>query len=513
MSSLVHTKSFSQVAVTIVTTALSINLVSCSQTNFSPVPNSSLATPVLFENTYKSAASEVQYEQANSDENKTKLSFQVENGSGLLQNLLKSEIRVTENGVPITDFTLNKNSITNVTTADIIFVVDVTGSMAPTIEAAKQKLIDFVNNTRAQGYHTRMCLSTFGDYTVKKCTRFYNNDPKVASTETEVTELISEITKLKALKGSADPGGYDLDENPMRAVIDAAGAPWSSDSQRFVILLTDAGFLYSPGNSGAVGSGAPMFSQVTAAIKQAQMKIFAVTPSLSGYDKKFGTADGIVAQSDGEWFKYSELVNGTITLNTVLNRILSSINTTFTVDYVLTSQSTLDATKPLSQRNIVLELVDSSKGVIKGLVTTSNLPDGRLPDQKLFVISNKKVNASRLFVYVDGVLQTSGYNLIDGKQIEFTKAPKGKSKVKIVYQYESIKDSISLTPIHLSVGADKIGFLKFTINGIPVDPQYYDTVSVDINTSSVILSDDIFSVDDPFKIADKGEMAISIRIK
>ncbi len=515
MSLHIQKKSVSKIAATIFMTSLILNLLSCNKTNFTPDANSSLANPVLFENTYKSSASEVQYTQANSEENQTKLSFQVENGAGLLQDLLKSDIRVTENGIPVTDFVLNKNSVTHVTTADIIFAVDVTGSMAPTIEAAKQKLIAFVNNTRAQGYHTRMCLSTFGDYTVQKCTRFYDNDPKVASTETQVAELISEITKLKALKGSADPGGKDLDENPMRAVIDAASAPWGSDSQRFLILVTDAGFLYSPGNSGAVGSVAPKFVDVATAITQSQMKIFAVTPTLAGYDKPFGNPSlpGIVVQSQGEWYKYADLVSGKITLNTVLNKILSSINTTFTVDYTLTSQGALDPAKPLSQRNIVLELVSSALGSIKGLVITSNLPNGRVPDVKRYVIADKKVKASRLYVYLDGVLQAGGYTLIDGKHIEFAKAPKTNSKIKIVYQYDSVKDSITLTPIHLSVGADKIGFLKFTINGIPVDSKYYETIAIDLNMSSVVLSDDVFGSSDPFKIASSGEMVISIKTK
>ena len=516
MNTLIQKFSLSKAVVTVFIAPLILNLMSCSKTSFTPDANSSLANPILFENTYKSAASEVQYVQPNAEENQTKLSFQVENGSGLLQDLLTSDIRVTENGIPVTDFVLNKNSVTHVTTADIIFAVDVTGSMAPTIEAAKQKLIAFVNNTRAQGYHTRMCLSTFGDYTVKKCTRFYDNDPKVVATETEVTELISEITKLKALKGSADPGGKDLDENPMRAVIDAAAAPWGSDSQRFLILITDAGFLYSPGHAGAVGAVAPIYADVAKAINQSQMKIFAVTPSLAGYDINFGAAPGvpgIVDQSQGEWYKYADLVSGKITLNTVLNKILSSINTTFTVDYVLTSQSALDPAKPLSQRTIVLELINTALGSVKGLVITSSLPNGRVPDQKRFVIADKKVKANRLYVYVDGVLQTSGYSIIDGKQIEFAKAQKSNAKIKIVYQYDSVKDSISLTPIHLGVGADKINFLKFTINGIPVDDKYYETIAIDMNLSSVVLTDDIFGAADPFKIAATGEMNISIKTK
>lgn len=157
--------------------------------------------------------------------------------------------------------------------------------------------------------------------------------------------------------------------------------------------------------------------------------------------------------------------------------------------------------------------MSTALGSIKGLVITSNLPNGRVPDVKRYVIADKKVKASRLYVYLDGVLQAGGYTLIDGKHIEFAKAPKTNSKIKIVYQYDSVKDSITLTPIHLSVGADKIGFLKFTINGIPVDSKYYETIAIDLNMSSVVLSDDVFGSSDPFKIASSGEMVISIKTK
>jgi len=185
------------------------------------------------------------------EQNNSHVTFQIKKAdSSLVTDLTKADFQVFENNLPITNFTLTKNSIQTAQTADIIFVVDVTGSMTSTIEAAKIKLINFIQKSRELGYHTRMCVITFGDYTVSPCNHFYDNDPQNSATETEVAELISEITKLKALKGSLDPGGSDLDENPMRALIDASKAPWQSNNQRFAILMTDAGFLYSPGHSG-----------------------------------------------------------------------------------------------------------------------------------------------------------------------------------------------------------------------------------------------------------------------
>ncbi len=488
---------------------------SCSQTTFTADENSALATPVLFENTYKVSPSEVQFIQPNLAENKTTLTFQVKDSLGvLIEALLKSQVVLKEDGQVITDFNLSKNSVITTNSADIILAVDVTGSMEPTIEAAKARLVNFVRDSRARGYHTRMCLSTFGDYTVSKCNRFYNNDPKDPGTEIEINELISEITKLKALKGPLDPGGRDFDENPMRAVIDAAGAPWASNAQRFMILVTDAGFLYSPGNSGDVGLLAPLYPDVLSAITQSQMKIFAVTPSRSGYEKDFRSQKGIVEHSGGRWYRFSDLVSGQITLTTVLDNIISSIDTTFVLDYTLTSEGKHDPSKPLNQRNITIELLSSVLGNIAGLTINSNLPNGRVPDPRNFVISNRAIDPAKLSVYVDNELQIGTYVVLPNlKEVEFFKPQRPNSKIKIKYQYDSVKDSMGLTPIYISVGADKISLLKFKINGIPVEPQYYTLVPVELNLASIIINDNVFDESDPFGINATGTLDISIRTK
>lgn len=488
-------------------------VLSCGKTQFAVATDTeSLATDALYQATFKASTSEAQFTQPNSQENKTSIAFQVQGPTGdLIEQLSKLNLKVTENGVPLPDFTLNKNSVSFKKTVDILFAVDVTGSMAPTIESAKKRLVDFIKNTRQQGYHTRMCLSTFGDYTVQKCTRFYDNDPKDPTTQTQVDELISEISKLKALKGSEDPGGKDLDENPMRAVIDAALAPWGNDSQRFMILVTDAGFLYSPGNAGAVGPIAPIYSDVLAAIQNSKMKIFAVTPSKAGYNQNFSGSPSIVKASEGEWFRYSDLVNGVITLNTVLNSILSQVNTTFYVDYTVTSQTPgLDPSLPLSQRHITIELLNLSIGVLKGQIVTSNLPDGRVPDQKKFAVSPKKLHPQKTKVYVDGVLKTKGYKFVEGGSVEFDQAQPAGAVIKVLYEYESLKDTINFKPILFNVPFDQVSRLKVYVNGMLASAAHYDLVVIDQNTASIIFNDAVF-LKDPYGIESKRSLDVIVR--
>lgn len=485
---------------------------SCNQTSFTP-DASYKDLSIVFEDQFKVASSEVQFVQPDLSENHTRISFQVQAGNGLLlQDLLKSQINITENGKSITNVTLQKTSKTYQNVVDIVFAVDVTGSMTKTIESAKQKLIDFIQTSRKQNYHTRMCLSTFGDYTVKKCLRFYNNDINDPSSSAEVNELISEISKLKALVGAEDPGGRDFDENPMRAVIDASLAPWGDQSQRFLILVTDAGFLYSPGNSGSVGPVAPQFSEVSTAIQNSKMKIFAVTPSLAGYNLNFNSSPSIVKQSSGEWFAYSDLVSGKISLNTVLDKILSQVDTTFFVDYKLNSQSELDPSLPLSQRNIQVSLINPLLGLIKGLVISSNLPQGRIPDPKDFVFTDKKVKDSTLQVFVDGVLQKNNYQVISGNKIQFTKAQPANSKIVVKFQFDQLKDAVQMKPIQFRLNSDYINKINLYINDHRVDPKNYSIVSIDSETYGIVLNDSIFDATDEYEIQKISAMNVMIRL-
>lgn len=467
-----------------------------------PEPEAPFSSDVLYENFFPVNTSSVSYTQPNLEENRTTITFQVRNPLGQFDSPLKeSDLKLVENNKDVDKFVLTKNSTTTAHPVDILFVVDVTGSMAPTIEAAKTRIIDFIHHSRDLGYHTRMCLSTFGDFTISKCNRFYDNDPNDPATETQVAELVSEITKLKALTGINDPGGTDLDENPMRALIDASTAPWVSDTQRFTILVTDAGFLYSPGNSGAVGKLAPEYKEVVAALAVSKMKVFAVTPSLAGYNKQFGKFEGIVNLSQGEWFKFADLVSGKITMNTILNKILTSVNTTFFLNYTLNSQSVQDPTLPLSQRQINLQLNDSSLGTLLPGTITSNLPDGREKDQIAFKVTDKQIKIDQLQVWVDDVLLDSGYSYHENGELHFDRPQKGDAKIRIQYEYADLKDSVVLQPIILVFSKKtKTQRLVLLINGIEMNADHYELVNTTDGKISLLFKEIVFSTQDPYEI-------------
>lgn len=461
---------------------------------------------------FKLSESEQTITQESLEENQTAISFQIRKPDGsLLETLNANDILLLESLIPVDKFKLTQNTQATKDTVDIAFVVDVTGSMSATIESAKIRLINFVKRSRESGYHTRMCLVTFGDYTIRRCDKFYDNNPADPTTSVQVDELISEITKLKALKGTGDPGGKDLNENPMRALIDTAGAAWATNNKRFAILITDDGFLYSPGNAGAVGALAPQYAEVKAALAESKVKVFAATPSLAGYNKNFGKEAGIVSLSQGEWFNFADLISGKITLDTILNRILTNVNTTFTISYVADKIPGLDPTKALALREFQIQLLNPLLGTIQSLQFQSNLPDGRSEYKSEFGLSGKKIKKDSLKVLVNGLTVVKGFKLTTDGKIKFDLPPLAGSVIKVSYIYEKIQDAISLKPILLGQVDPKS--IIVLLNGIKATSTSYTVERTTEGRYVISLQDSALDDTDPYKIFANNGLHIDIKFR
>ena len=454
--------------------------------------------------------SEVSFNQSQEtlEENVTTLNFEVVDSNGNpIDGLRAGDVQLTESGQPVSQFDMDSNSKKIVQTVDIVFAVDVTGSMAPTIESAKLRLINFIQRTRAAGYYTRMCLLTFGDYTVKACDRFYDNDPMKPESMNDVNALISEITKLQALKGVNDPGGSDLNENPMRALIDASAAPFLADSQRFAILITDDGFLYSPGNRGAVGNVAPRYTDVTQALNRAQLKVFAATPSLAGYNSNFQGQPGVVRASGGEHFLFSDLISGRITLDTILNRIIARVQVSYKISFTARELQGHRPNLPVDSRRIELRMVNNTRLFVRNLQTRSNLPNGRAEYKRKWRVSDKKAREGTLRVRVDGQELSRGFMFRDG-ELEFDQAPGPGAKLEVTYEPAQLKDALELTPMILSGDMSPAG-LDLELNGKmarPGDILFEKTLE---GQWSIRLADRVLSEEDPYQI--RGARGLTVR--
>lgn len=503
-----------------------VGMIACAPMRFEGVPTttkSSTPDPLpgdfttLYDDFFKIGVSQTSFEQQQLDLNQTSVAFQVLRPDGThISNLKNTDLDIIENGQKVATYKLNANSKKIVQPVDIVFAVDITGSMSTTIESAKTRLVNFVNKTRAAGHRTRMCLLTFGDYTVKKCDRFYDNNPADPATVTQVNELISQITKLRAMVGLDDPGGLDLNENPMRALIDAASAPWLAGAQRFVILVTDDGFLYYPNNAGQVGKGAPKYADARAAVINSQMKVFAATPSLGGYNSAFEGLPGIVESSQGEWFDFQKMISGTITLDTILNRILDRVQTTYTADYVVEDSAGLDGSLPLPMRQIAVKVKDSSMTAnIVVQQVSSNLPNGREKYKKTFKFADHKVAMTSIEVRVNGQVMKSGYELSADGVLEFDVAPAAKAKIEIRYSYDSIKEAIVLAPIRLKLSADQE--VVVTLNGHEISHEeaakIFELKETLEGDRMLVLMDSVLSENDRFGIRKAGGLNVIVRAR
>ncbi|HZO80137.1 MAG TPA: FHA domain-containing protein [Candidatus Binataceae bacterium] len=145
-------------------------------------------------------------------------------------NLRPDNVQVFEDGKPakIIDF----RGVGQGRPVDIVFVMDVTESMQPYIDAIKQNMINFAHDLASNNRDYRLGLVTFEDYVVSKypdCNCAYRNQ-----LTPDVSEFIKWVGTLHA------SGGGDIPEDPLDALAYAATLPFRPQAQAILILITDA---------------------------------------------------------------------------------------------------------------------------------------------------------------------------------------------------------------------------------------------------------------------------------
>ncbi|MGH8013258.1 MAG: FHA domain-containing protein [Candidatus Binataceae bacterium] len=145
-------------------------------------------------------------------------------------NLQPSNIQVLEDGKPakIIDF----RGVGQGRPVDIVFVMDVTESMQPYIDAIKQNMITFAHDLAANNRDYRLGLVTFEDYVVSKysdCNCAYQK-----SFTSNVNQFIEWVGTLHA------GGGGDIPEDQLGALSYASTLPFRPKAQAILILITDA---------------------------------------------------------------------------------------------------------------------------------------------------------------------------------------------------------------------------------------------------------------------------------
>jgi hypothetical protein len=145
-------------------------------------------------------------------------------------NLRPDNVKVFEDGkeAKILDF----RGVGQGRPVDIVFVMDVTESMQPYIDAVKQNVIAFAHDLQSNSRDYRLGLVTFEDYVVSKypdCNCAYRN-----TMTSDVKQFTDWVGGLHA------GGGGDIPEDQLDALAYAASFPFRPEAEGIIIIVTDA---------------------------------------------------------------------------------------------------------------------------------------------------------------------------------------------------------------------------------------------------------------------------------
>jgi len=140
-----------------------------------------------------------------------------------ISNLSSENIFLYEDDNRIMDFNLGHDTTGGLNAADIIFVLDVTGSMSDEIDEVKNNIIEFADSLSYRGIDYRLGMVTFLDVI-----------ENIYPFTTDVQYFQSLVSQQHA------HGGADEPENSLQALIEATKYPFRQNANRVVIWITDA---------------------------------------------------------------------------------------------------------------------------------------------------------------------------------------------------------------------------------------------------------------------------------
>lgn len=482
-------------------------VLACSKKDFSPAPVEAAPQEVFTDFSQEAffSYSPIKdfFQQDQYDRNETSISFQVINSRGQsVQGLGVSDVEVLENNRLVQQFDLSSQSVNLGQKADIVFVIDVTSSMQPTINSVKTKVREFVEKMQRNKVQALLCLVTFRDKTEKKCESIVEDNPATPQNE-NLDRFLEEVSQLRASSGG------DTDENQLRAVIDAAATPWRTGSQRLAILITDAGFHYQPDNKGNAGKEAPYFTEAVTAVQNSRMTLFAVAPNKEGYSAPFQGNPSLVDVSQGQHFNYSAMVSGQVGMETIFQTIVDRVSTRYLAKYVIEDNLNLDPTEPIHLKRFQVRVVGHPEYTVQILGSASTQPNGHPEFRKRFFLSRKpRVNSKNFAVKVNGV-DWSGARRIDGSDVVLDPAPPAGSHVEVTYDSVSLRDGLKVQALVLPQNLD-VNTLTVIYNGRKVSMESLK-LSRDVNGNLILdPAFTVYSVDDPYKVVDQRGLRILV---
>lgn len=156
-------------------------------------------------------------------------------------------------------------------TADIVFIIDKTGSMGSQIDNVKNNIDGFINKITSNGIDVNMGLVTYGDVNPSE-----GSDPIVK------TELTNDLNKFKTYINNIKlTGGGDSNESGLEGIADTTEGALSyglrPDSAKQFILVTDAFVHDSTANGDGDGMSTFDIHDVASDVKNKGIKLTVVS--------------------------------------------------------------------------------------------------------------------------------------------------------------------------------------------------------------------------------------------
>ncbi len=194
----------------------------------------------------------------------------------LISQLYNENILLYENDNRILDFVLSKDTTGGSNEADIIFVLDVTGSMSNEIAAVRNNIIEFGDSLEERGIDYRLGMVTFLD----EIENVYN--------------FTSDITQFKNwVSQQYAHGGDDYPENSLDALDRATQFQFRDASNRIIIWITDAQYHINDG----------VFTTLTIQdVVNSMLSLGIVTYCIGNPDEQTTYYNPIVQPTGGEYY-------------------------------------------------------------------------------------------------------------------------------------------------------------------------------------------------------------------
>ena len=443
------------------------------------------------------------------DKNKTTLSFKAYDGYGFNRGGLQSEdLILTENQVRVENYTLSSHSETESQGLDLVFLINVSGSMRRDINLIKENIAHLIYAMDRSYLHARLCLVTFRDHVDKTCKKFVTDDPLTPQNENLIA-FLDEISKLE-LRG----GGGGRKENALAGLLASAqNTPWKIGHQRIIVLATDAQFWnrIDPRLSNII---VPSYENVLSALTTRNIQVFTMTYDYMGFSKNyFSQQSSVVEATGGQWFDLKKLRDKEITIEAIVQQIKNQFHTIYTIEYFVDDNMGLNPTLSLEERDIDIASSHSNSDIrIERQNVHSNMPYGR-PEPQLRWLLDTDQHLQNVYVTINGQ-EEHGFFIEDG-YIIFNQPPQEGSEIYVTYESGDLIDNVKWHPLVLQVDSSHPSAeIEITNGTLYLNGQLAKDSDFTIEPSAsghfhLRLDENVFSNEDPFGIRQSGHLEIS----